>query len=73
MKGALTSGNVELTALPEVKEEESGEPQLLVNGQDKPVGQTLDDELTAVIKAVRELPPSLPSICFFTFLNTYQG
>lgn len=33
----------------------------------------LMEELEAAIKAMRELPPCLPSICFFTFLNTYQG
>ncbi|BFZ21101.1 hypothetical protein BsWGS_24140 [Bradybaena similaris] len=34
---------------------------------------SLMEELEAAIKAMRELPPCLPSICFFTFLNTYQG
>ncbi|XP_005109591.1 TAF5-like RNA polymerase II p300/CBP-associated factor-associated factor 65 kDa subunit 5L [Aplysia californica] len=35
--------------------------------------QSLEEELSAAISAVRGLPPCLPSICFFTFLNTYQG
>ncbi|CAG5136516.1 unnamed protein product [Candidula unifasciata] len=34
---------------------------------------SIEEELSAAIKALRDLPPCLPSICFFTFLNTYQG
>lgn len=29
--------------------------------------------LRQLFKQVRELPPSLPSICFYTFINAYQG
>jgi hypothetical protein len=30
-------------------------------------------QLMQLFKEVRELPPSLPSICFYTFINAYQG
>ncbi|GFR93386.1 TAF5-like RNA polymerase II p300/CBP-associated factor-associated factor 65 kDa subunit 5L [Elysia marginata] len=81
VKGALLNGNIELNAMPEVKEE-AGSDAVLASlssqaapqgSQDKGSGQSLEEELTSAIKAVRDLPPSLPSICFFTFLNTYQG
>jgi len=32
-----------------------------------------EQELMDAIQAVKELPPCLPSICLFMFLNTYQG
>ncbi|CAL1538474.1 unnamed protein product [Lymnaea stagnalis] len=76
--GGLINGRIEMEALPEVCDES----QLDRNNQtadglatlDKPHPElTLEEELSAAIKAVRELPPCLPSICFFTFLNTYQG
>lgn len=76
--GALPNGNIELNAMPEIKEEVSSSAPTLsqeadAGDQDRPTGRTLEEELASAIKAVRELPPSLPSICFFTFLNTYQG
>ncbi|RUS83540.1 hypothetical protein EGW08_008719 [Elysia chlorotica] len=75
--GALPNGNIELSSMPEVKEEAcdaTSSSEVTVNGQDNKGGlPLLEEELASAIKAVRELPPSLPSICFFTFLNTYQG
>ncbi|KAK3741826.1 hypothetical protein RRG08_018526 [Elysia crispata] len=74
--GALPNGTIELSSMPEVKEEahsDTSSLQVNQNGDDKSVTPVLEEELTSVIQAVRDLPPSLPSICFFTFLNTYQG
>ena len=74
--GALPNGTIELSSMPEVKEEahsDTSSLQVNQNGDDKSAMPTLEEELTSVIQAVRDLPPSLPSICFFTFLNTYQG
>ncbi|GFO46183.1 taf5-like RNA polymerase ii p300/cbp-associated factor-associated factor 65 kda subunit 5l [Plakobranchus ocellatus] len=80
---SLSNGKIELSAMPEEKEADPSmaAPETASNSQDK-IGEvdraqarqhTLEEELASAIKEMHDLPPSLPSICFFTFLNTYQG
>ncbi|KAK6960289.1 TAF5-like RNA polymerase II p300/CBP-associated factor-associated factor 65 kDa subunit 5L [Biomphalaria glabrata] len=75
--GAVCGSKLEMKQLPDVlaesqliKESPASVAPVIDGQQQEP---TLEDELAVAIKAVRELPPCLPSICFFTFLNTYQG
>ena len=85
----VDNGHVELTGIPdfqddlvEVKKEvkvevmEFGETQdesKTEEAESSESSQSLEEQLDSAIKAVRELPPCLPSICCYTFLNTYQG
>uniref|UniRef100_A0A2C9LWN5 TFIID subunit TAF5 NTD2 domain-containing protein n=1 Tax=Biomphalaria glabrata TaxID=6526 RepID=A0A2C9LWN5_BIOGL len=75
--GVVCGSKLEMKQLPDVlaesqviKESPASVAPVIDGQQQEP---TLEDELAVAIKAVRELPPCLPSICFFTFLNTYQG
>ncbi|XP_059144667.1 TAF5-like RNA polymerase II p300/CBP-associated factor-associated factor 65 kDa subunit 5L isoform X2 [Physella acuta] len=74
-EGVFNKGKIELKPLPEVQEESQIQPEITAQpvGDGPPGELSLEEELSAAIKAVRDLPPCLPSICFFTFLNTYQG
>lgn len=76
--GLITRDAVEIEPIPEIMEasQENVLQALPPNrtGDANPERElTLEEELSAAVKAVRDLPPCLPSICFFTFLNTYQG
>uniref|UniRef100_A0A0B7A1T6 TFIID subunit TAF5 NTD2 domain-containing protein n=1 Tax=Arion vulgaris TaxID=1028688 RepID=A0A0B7A1T6_9EUPU len=65
--------SVEIDSVPEVLEDSKEEVQSIEAVAAPERERTLEEELAAAIKAVRDLPPCLPSICFFTFMNTYQG
>ncbi|KAH9489954.1 TAF5-like RNA polymerase II p300/CBP-associated factor-associated factor 65 kDa subunit 5L [Bulinus truncatus] len=75
--GVLSGNKLEMEPFSEAHEEYQAQkvgPPLSVSVVDGHQPEpTLEEELAAAIKAVRELSPCLPSICFFTFLNTYQG
>lgn len=55
------------------KEKKQPEDGAVNFSQMSPEDAELYKALKETIRKVRALPPSLPSICFYTFINAYQG